>query len=283
MKIMKYFALIITFLLTNNVIGQTVLYSELRNNNWDIYSISTENGITNRITKNSLKDFQADYSTIQGSIVFDSYSNGNKRNIYRFNVHNGEIIQLTNLDTRDGHPVWSPKGSKIAFQSSRTGNSEVFIMDSNGKNIQQLTFNPEYDGIPKWSPDGKFLAFNSNRNGFPNVFTLNLETIELVQITSTESYNFIQDWISQTEILIISEISEKRQMKILDIKSKSLSKIIPTDNNVTYARSNKNGQIVFTQKTDIGEVNVFLTDIENNSIKQLTNSNNEKRFPVFME
>ena len=64
-----------------------------------------------------------------------------------------EITQLTNLDTRDGHPVWSPDGSKIAFQSSRTGNPEVFIMNDNGENVEQLTFNTEFDGIPKWSPD----------------------------------------------------------------------------------------------------------------------------------
>jgi TolB protein len=66
--------------------------------------------------------------------VFDSYRDKNSRNIFTLNVSNGEIIQLKNLETRDGHPVWSPDGNKIAFQSSRTGNPEVFIMDINGKN-----------------------------------------------------------------------------------------------------------------------------------------------------
>jgi Tol biopolymer transport system component len=259
-----------------------VLYSELINNNWDIYSTSTEDGTTIRITSDSLKDLQSDFSVVRNSIVFDSYRNNNSRNIFTYNVANGEIIQLTNLDTRDGHPVWSPDGSKIAFQSSRTGNPEVFVINYNGENVEQLTFNEEFDGIPKWSPDGRLLAFNSNRDDSPNVYILNLETKEQTQVTSNESYNFIQDWVSQKEILIITDVGEKRQMQVVGTTG-NLIKTIPTEGNVTYARCNRNGQIVFTQKTNSGVLNVFLTEYENNNIKQLTNSVNEKRFPAFME
>lgn len=262
--------------------SQKVLYSELINNNWDIFYTSADKGSTIRITADSLKDLQSDFSKIRNSIVFDSYRYNNSRNIFTYNVANGEIIQLTNLDTRDGHPVWSPDGSKIAFQSSRTGNPEVFVMNYEGENVEQLTFNEEFDGIPKWSPDGRLLAFNSNRDNSPNVYILNLETKEQTQVTSNESYNFIQDWVSQKEILIITDVGEKRQMQVVGTTG-NLIKTIKTEGNVTYARCNRNGQIVFTQKTNSGVLNVFLTEYENNSINQLTNSVNEKRFPAFME
>ena len=186
------------------------------------------------------------------------------------------------MNTRDGHPVWSPDGSKIAFQSSRTGNPEVFIMNFNGENVEQLTFNEEFDGIPKWSPDGRLLAINSNRDGSPNVYILNLETKECSQVTSNESYNFIQEWVSQNELLIIMDLAKKRQLQVVDMEG-NVIKTIPTDGNVTYASCNRDGKIVFTQKTISGEINVFLTDYKNNIIKQLTNSDNEKRFPAFME
>ncbi|MEO9483776.1 MAG: hypothetical protein ABJG47_10040 [Ekhidna sp.] len=279
---MKYLISIIITLLTNDLFSQKVMYSELTDTNWDIYAISTEDGIIKKITNDSLKDFQSDYSIRNGSIVFDSYRDENSRNIFTYNSK-GELNQLTHLKTRDGHPVWSPDGNKIAFQSSRTGNPEVFVMDSNGENVKQLTFNEAFDGIPKWSPNGQLLAFNSNRNGYPNVFTLNQETKELKQITSNESYNFIQDWISKTAVLIITDVAEKRQMQILEIKKGSTIRTIPTDGDVTYARCNMNGQIVFTQKTNDGEVNVFLMNIENGNIRQLTDSSNKKRFPAFME
>jgi Tol biopolymer transport system component/glyoxylase-like metal-dependent hydrolase (beta-lactamase superfamily II) len=263
--------------------SQKVLFSQLTDNNWDIYAISSENKGLKRITNDSHKDFQSDYSKTNNSVVFDSYRDQNTRNIFTLNVAKGEITQLTNLETRDGHPVWSPDGRKIAFQSSRTGNPEVYIMDSSGDNIEQLTFDDAFDGIPKWSPDGKFLAFNSNRDGHPNVFTLDLDKRKLVQITSNESHNFIQDWVSQNELLILTDLSKQRQMTILDIEQGSTVKTIPTDNDVTYARCNKKGQIVYSAKEDSGSINIFLTNINDMSIQKLTDSVNEKRFPVFME
>jgi hypothetical protein len=54
-----------------------------------------------------------------------------------------------------------------------------------------------------------------------------LETKELVQITSNESYNFVQDWVTETEILIITDLSEKRQMTILDTAQGSIIKNYP--------------------------------------------------------
>ncbi|MFI1772726.1 MBL fold metallo-hydrolase [Thalassobellus citreus] len=265
-----------------NLFAPKILYSELKDNNWDIYSITTESKTINRITNDSLKDFQSDYSKINNSIVFDSYRDDNTRNLFTYNVSSGKITQLTNLNTRDGHPVWSPDGSKIAFQSSRTGNPEIFIMDHNGTNVKQLTFNGKFDGIPKWSPNGKLLAFNSNRDGNPNVFTLNLETQELLQITSNESYNFIQDWVSQSEILIITDVLKKRQMQILDIKE-GITKTLVTAGNLTYARCNNIGQIVFTEKAADGAFDIYLMDIKTEEVKRLTDSKNEKRFPSFMK
>tara|TARA_R110002073_G_scaffold108336_5_gene243462 strand:- start:34661 stop:35509 length:849 start_codon:yes stop_codon:yes gene_type:complete len=278
----KYLSFTILFLLASNLYSQNILYAELKNKNWDIYSFSLKNGITKRMTKNSLKDFQSDYSNAQNKIVFDSYRDKNTRNIFTLNIQNKKITQLTALQSRDGHPVWSSNGSRIAFQSSRTGDSEVFIMDSRGKKIQQMTFSNGFDGIPKWSPDDKLLAFNSSRSGSPNIYTIDLKSKETHQITSDSSSSFVQDWISQTEILIITTVSERRQMQVLDIKSNKRINI-KTEGNVTYARCNKNNEIVFTQKATTGEVNVFLINPDGSNLRQLTNSKYEKRFPAFFK
>ena len=114
------------------------------------------------------------------------------------------------------------------------------------------------------------------------MFTLNVETKELIQVTFNEYYNFIQDWVSQNEILIITDVFEKRQLQVIDLKGRVVKTIV-TDGNVTYARCNRNGQIVYTEKTISGEFNVYLTDIKTNKFKQLTDSKNEKRLPAFME
>lgn len=70
---------------------------------------------------------------------------------------------LTNGQSNDGDPAWSPDGRQIAFSSDRDGNREIYVMDADGANVRRLTDHPAWDGHPYWSPDGSRILFESNR------------------------------------------------------------------------------------------------------------------------
>ena len=55
--------------------------------------------------------------------------------------------------------------AKIAFTSTRDGNSEIYVMDSDGSDHVRLTYDPAIDSDPALSPDGRRIAFVSRRNG----------------------------------------------------------------------------------------------------------------------
>ena len=62
--------------------------------------------------------------------------------------------------------------SRIAYISDRTGESEIWVMDWNGKNKKQLTKHNSLALAPSWSPDGKHLAFTSYLRGTPAIYLL---------------------------------------------------------------------------------------------------------------
>ena len=53
---------------------------------------------------------------------------------------------------RQGSPRWSPDGSKLAFESDRGGNVDVYVMNLDGTGLVNLTKNPAFDGYIAWKP-----------------------------------------------------------------------------------------------------------------------------------
>jgi Tol biopolymer transport system component len=69
--------------------------------------------------------------------------------------------------TRDDEaPEFSPDGKRIAFMSSRSGDLEIWVCNSDGSNPVQLTsFRGPGVTNPHWSPDGGRIAFDSDAEG----------------------------------------------------------------------------------------------------------------------
>lgn len=76
----------------------------------------------------------------------------------------GEIVDtLTNQPGYDAEATVSPKGDKIVFTSTRSGDLELYTMNIDGSDVQQVTNELGYDGGAFFSPDGEWLVFRASR------------------------------------------------------------------------------------------------------------------------
>jgi Tol biopolymer transport system component len=88
---------------------------------------------------------------------------------------------------RETDPVPSPDGKWLAFQSNRSGSSQIWIMSTQGGQLRQLTAEPESSQMagspriatrvmtPNWAPDGKSLVYISTRSGPYSIYSIPFE------------------------------------------------------------------------------------------------------------
>ncbi|MCA1600788.1 MAG: hypothetical protein LC776_03765, partial [Acidobacteria bacterium] len=79
--------------------------------------------------------------------------------IWLANKDGSDPLQLTFAEKSSDNPQWSPDGKMIAFTSSRSGKSNLYILRLIGGEAEQTTDVKTAVGNFAWSPDGKQIAF----------------------------------------------------------------------------------------------------------------------------
>ena len=55
----------------------------------------------------------------------------------------------------------SPDGTRIAFEGTAAGNTDIYVVNSDGTGLLRLTHDPNTDQFPTWSPDGSTIAYDN--------------------------------------------------------------------------------------------------------------------------
>lgn len=89
--------------------------------------------------------------------IYDSYD------IYLSDGEGRVLRKLTNEAGYDAEATVSPLGNKIVFTSMRSGDLELWTMNTDGSDKRQVTRGLGYDGGAFFSPDGEKLVFRASR------------------------------------------------------------------------------------------------------------------------
>lgn len=160
---------------------------------------------------------------LAGSVVYSQRENGQDQ-LWAFTIGKGAPVRLTNVgDNRN--PVWSPDSTKIAFQSNRDGNWELYVLDLTTGQSRRLTTSLFYKGAPTWSPDGKFLAYESYEGDNLNIWIAPTDgSSQPQQLTFNPAPDFSPAWFPAglgRKIAYVSLRDGNDEIYVIDLNSAS--------------------------------------------------------------
>jgi TolB protein len=117
-----------------------------------------------------------------GRIAYISRVSGSQ-DIWLMNDDGTHQEQMTTAESRaDVYPAVTPDGRYLVFDSTRTGNSNLWRIDSTGGNWKQLTSGPGEE-FPSCSPDGKWVVYTSTGSTRFTLSRISIDGGQPVQIT----------------------------------------------------------------------------------------------------
>jgi Tol biopolymer transport system component len=188
--------------------------------------------------------------------VYESYD------IFVADLEGNQIKQISNEPGYDAEPTVSPKGDKIVFTSTRSGDLELFTMNIDGSDVKQITNELGYDGGAFFSPDGTKLIFRSSRPKSDDEIKEYKELLSegLVMPTNMELY--------------ICNVDGSDLKKITDLGSANWAPFFHPGGKKIIFSSNHH-----KEKHD--GFNLFMIDLEGNNLEQITFDGVFDAFPMF--
>ena len=176
--------------------------------------------------------------------TFDASTAGVTRR--HFTVSNTGVLVFDPADQRSSQLVWvdregsrrvlegfedatmtrlSPDGHRFAVarvDRRNSGNSDLWIADSDGTNATRLSFDPADDIFPVWSPDGTRVRWASNRDGVYHMFEKAASGSGQDRLLfQTPLFKFPTDWSREGEVIVYRQIDPKTSYDVWFVRAEA--------------------------------------------------------------
>jgi len=246
----------------------------------NIYIADYDGANQRRITVTKSLDLAPNWSPDRKALAYFSYRTGFQDIIVAYLEQGKYTTPAHGTSEKQNYlPVFSPDGTKIAFTSSRDGNEEIYVMNTDGSNVRRLTNHPEIDVTPTWSPTGNQIAWTSNRSGTPNIWIMNADGSGVQQITR-DGWADRATWSPApfNEIAYTSRGGGGFDIKIFDFATRSIKTITDGIGSSEQPAFSPNGRHIAFNSTRAGKEQVFVIDRDGKNLRQITRTGTN-RYP----
>lgn len=221
--------------------GKRIFFSSNmgKGNTQEIWMMNVDGSNKRQLTFNTLGgNFTPEESPDGRHIAFSSARNGRKPEVWIMNTNGSNqhmLASVSILPEQENiwalHPTWSADGKKIAYASTESGSTQIWVINIDGSNKIQLTSSLGFQypdaNVPNWSLDGRLITFWSGlERNYGEIWIMNSDGSNPKRLTDTPDPSNSDDpmWSPDGSKIIFGRgRAGDRAMYIIDVSNKQVT------------------------------------------------------------
>jgi|GEM_PF-3836524 Tol biopolymer transport system component len=249
--------------------------------------IMWENGSDlEQLTRGNMVAWRALFSPVRGRIAYLTAPLIGQPGVIRFmNADGARPKTLVPSGLENFTDIaWFPNDDWLAGVSEQSGNPDIYLFRSNGRDIRRLTDHPAADTSPTFSPDGQKMVFVSTRDGNPALYSIRINNKTVVQRLTPESMPSVFEPTYSPDgqsIAFVAGDAEEKNIYLLLLETKEIKQLTrDTRKNISPVFSPDGRRIAFSSNRN-GNFAIYTMDTNGENVRKITFGNSNDTQPTW--
>ncbi len=174
-------------------------------------------------------------------------------------------------------------GARLAAVGKKSGNKEIFLLDTDGKGVAPVTRNGSINLSPATSPDGRYVAWTSYRKGNPDLYVKDMVSGRSRVLSNAQGINTSPAFSPDgTRVAMARSTGGNSDIYILDAKTgKQLSQVTNEPGIEVSPHYSPDGTKLAYASEASGGSQVYVKDLSTGRATRITHQGDFNGDPVF--
>ena len=200
-------------------------------------------------------------------------------NLRMYSLDLNRQVTFATIGGTTSAPAWAPDGLHLAFSSSRTGDPEIYVSNTEGGELKRVTESHGPDTSPCWNPkSGAQIAWVSGRTGLPQIYTMESDGTNVQRMTDG-GYAVSPSWSPNGQFLAFAwsrnygpGVPGHQDIYLMDVATKKWSQLTSDAGSNDFPSWSPDGRHIVFQSTRTGTTQIWTMLADGTQQHQLTST-----------
>ncbi|MFC1509666.1 choice-of-anchor D domain-containing protein, partial [Candidatus Omnitrophota bacterium] len=160
----------------------------------------------------------------------------------------------------------------IVFVSDRSGNDEIYVMNSDGSTQTNITNTSSLEDYPSWSPDGSKIVFRTNRDGNNwDIYTMDADGSNPTRLTNDPAMDLEPAWSpDNSKIAFQANRDDNGEIYVMNTDGSNQTRLTNNAHNDNYPSWSPDGSKIAFQTNRDGDTEIYVMNSDGSNQTNLS-------------